>query len=375
MKEALEKQANVKKAMLWQTVEGECADMDANALVNTHDGRKHPCNLPFLPPVSGGSRSGLSTVSTGRCSSRTGSRCSSVYSTRDSSAGSTQSSRTGSTSRGCPRHTKKKGAPSCRSSDLTPANLHFQKSLWDAVSSNDSDDADETPQVEKIETYINKQPSRPLKESRALPSLVGMAWQDPAEAEVDSLHGTHGPGSESFAMLERGHFILPPSDSRPQSRLSDLGDPIFNDHRSTVFDGGFDHLPRDQMASVDKPIDLLEGSKLTCPSRPTARPNSMNQHTGRRKLPPVSLEAAEAAMDECMRDLTPFAYSGHVEDTAAAVALPGVKEAWATPERPQAPPQKGRFTRMACRPQPSSSSAQVELTAFTESTAQAKISL
>lgn len=351
-----------RKAMLWQTVTDQFSQMDMPDTTDDMGGafkqRGRPSALPFLPPRGAGSRSGLSGASTGRGSSIASSRCSSVYS-RDSSACSESSSRAPSSrapsTPGSRRSSKRSNAsssfPSCHSASANPS---FKASVWDAV----ADDDDKAPEVEKIDDHAQK-PVLPKLESQVLPALVGVAWQDPQEADLDKCRMAFSPGAKHPSMTKREFFDLPASDSRPESRLSDWDGALFNnmsfDDRADSFNV-LDGVGRDPFDDLD---DLRVGSPMmpTPPSGlrkapPAPRPK------GQRKLPPVSLEAADAALSAALGDVAlTSARSGRSSGSAAssmpaAAVPPPIKNAWAAaPEQPQAPPPANRYTRPGMRPQ------------------------
>jgi len=215
-----------------------------------------------------------------------------------------------------------------------PAGSHFKTSLWDAVKG----DEYEAPEVEPVEAHT-KRPSGPLEELPSLPPLVGVAWQDQEDMWADQRQMSY--------MSERHHFIASPTDSRPQSRISTLDDPIFDGLKPGVLDDCFNHLPREPKDPFDDPLASKDGG-LNIPTPPASTQKSGERTMMRRKLPPVSLEAAEAAVDAAIHDLAPSARGGSVAE-AATVAPPSIKHAWVTPEQPQAPPPANRFMRPAFR--------------------------
>jgi len=230
--------------------------------------------------------------------------------------------------------------------------LSFKASVLDSVK-----DDDKAPEVEMIEDDAQK-PVLPSLESSTLPALVGVAWHDPQEAELDKYHMAFGPGAKHSSTTKRELFDFPAIDSRPQSRLSDWHGTSFNnildDERTSSF-SALDLLGKDPFDDLS---DLPDGGSMM-PSPPlgarkaTPAPRPM----GHRKLPPVSLEAADAASGDmaatsaCSGRSSGSAAPSTAAAAAAAAPPPPIKNAWvATPEQPQVPPPATRYTRPGMRP-------------------------
>jgi len=321
-----EKEMRLKKAMLWQTVAEECTDACTSSFASTCGDSKRASNLLSLAPHRASSRSSATSVSTGQCSSRTGMRSSSLCSC-ETSESSMQSSRTSSIARSATRANRTKDAPSLSSSDSAPASPRFTMSVWGAGQDDDDDDDDDDDgdrvlEVEKIEAHTKQSP-----------------------------------------ITEREYFFFPSSDSRPRSRLSDLDDDIFGTNIGR-YAGALNDEPADPFADAAE----ARGDRLTMPTPPASTQKARQRPGGHRKLPPVSLEVAEAALKAVADDLTPSAHSGDLADSAAANAsaaapaaatatAPAIKEAWATPRPPQVPPSGNRYGRPASRRRASLSQA------------------
>mmetsp|Transcript_2047 Transcript_2047/g.5120 ORF Transcript_2047/g.5120 Transcript_2047/m.5120 type:complete len:318 (+) Transcript_2047:55-1008(+) len=284
-----EKEMRLKKAMLWQTVAEECTDACTSSFASTCGDSKRASNLLSLAPHRASSRSSATSVSTGQCSSRTGMRSSSLCSC-ETSESSMQSSRTSSIARSATRANRTKDAPSLSSSDSAPASPRFTMSVWgagqDDDDDDDDDDGDRVLEVEKIEAHTKQSP-----------------------------------------ITEREYFFFPSSDSRPRSRLSDLDDDIFGTNIGR-YAGALNDEPADPFADAAE----ARGDRLTMPTPPASTQKARQRPGGHRKLPPVSLEVAEAALKAVADDLTPSAHSGDLADSAAANASA------AAPAAPPAPP-------------------------------------
>jgi len=333
-----------RQALLWHTVTEPCADIDmldtSDDLSGSFMRRGRPGALPSLPPGSG------------RCSSIASSRCSSVYS-RDGSARSERGSRAPSITSNRRSSKRSEASGSFHSWHSMPTSPSFKASIWDAV---DGDD-DKAPEVEMIEDHA-QQPGLPRLESTALPSLTGVAWQDPQEADLDKCRMAFSPGAEHPSKTKADPFDskadpfdFPAFDSRPQSRLSDWDGASFHtaidDDRTSIFNV-LEGVGKDPFS--DLTVSSGGSSKIPTPPSGLRKAHAAPRPKGQRKLPPVSLEAADAALSAALDDtLSPSACSGRSSGSGAPAA-PQIKEAWMAPSEPQAPPPTSRFIRPGLRP-------------------------